>query len=145
MNLSNFYYFATTCFFQNAECISGRCESFGHFINQVYKTCVGKAGYGSSCNEDSDCMNDSCTWGFICGDPCIPGHSDCASNQYCSALSMGTCLDKQADGTGCIPGFHQCENTCLLGKRTWLIGLASSTRGCPIQHCYLDTNILKIC
>jgi len=100
--------------YENNDCISGRCESYGHFINQAYKTCVGKAGYGSSCNEDSDCMNNSCTWGFICGDRCTPGAYDCTSNQYCSALHMGTCLDKQADGTGCIPLANQCENTCML-------------------------------
>ena len=82
--------------FMNDDCISGRCES--SIISPLHRTCQSKAGEYSKCNENSDCLNNECTWGFICGDACVRSHT-CDTGR-CS--NKFTCEARVEDGADCM-------------------------------------------
>jgi len=45
----------------DVDCESGRCEGVAPPI------CQAQLGIGASCNADSDCLSNHCTWSFVCG------------------------------------------------------------------------------
>lgn len=44
----------------NSDCKSGRCEGWAPPI------CEARLGDGATCNEDSDCLSNDCSWSFRC-------------------------------------------------------------------------------
>uniref|UniRef100_A0A7S2GZR6 Uncharacterized protein n=1 Tax=Helicotheca tamesis TaxID=374047 RepID=A0A7S2GZR6_9STRA len=53
---------------RNVDCDSGRCE--GYLPNLV---CEARLANGASCNENSDCSSDYCSWSFKCDDAPVAG------------------------------------------------------------------------
>jgi hypothetical protein len=45
-----------------SDCDSGRCEGY------TSPQCEAQLGVGGSCNEDSDCKSNYCSWSFVCED-----------------------------------------------------------------------------
>lgn len=45
------------------NCDSGRCEGVAN------PQCQARLSLGGSCNEDSDCKSDYCSWKYVCEDP----------------------------------------------------------------------------
>jgi hypothetical protein len=50
----------STCH-ENVECHSGACE-MERFLNPLAMKCYAKLEPGEGCNEDSDCLSESCSW-----------------------------------------------------------------------------------
>ena len=49
---------------EGKECHSGRCENESYF--SFVTRCFPKLEAGESCNEDSDCLSDYCSYWFRC-------------------------------------------------------------------------------
>jgi hypothetical protein len=46
---------------KGSDCDSGRCEGY-----DLTPVCEARLADGGSCNENSDCKSDYCSWSYIC-------------------------------------------------------------------------------